>query len=91
MGILITPTRTPSHVKSPEGDFPFLHGENFLRFFPEPFSRAITATITIATTTAIVTFIIITTTTTAISGTAIKIKAFCHGVGRHGTVLESTH
>ena len=81
MGILITPIRAPSCIKNPEGNLSFFRGEDFLRFFPEPFPGAITTATAIITAmiTAIIittaTLIIITITATAISGTPIKVKA----------------
>ena len=77
MGVLITPTRAPSRVKSPEGDLLFLRKNDFLGFSPEPFPRAITAVIITTTTTAIatVTPIITAITATAIGNTPTKVKA----------------
>ena len=47
--------------------------EDFLGFFPEPFSGAITTAALVTVTTIIITAAI---TTTAIGGTPIKVKAF---------------
>ena len=85
MGIFTTLTRTPFYIKSPEGSFLFLRGEDFSGFFPEPFPGAITVAAAIitaiitATTTATAILIIITITTTAIGGTLIRVKAFPFG------------
>ena len=89
MGVPITSTRIPSRIRNPEGDLPFLRGENFSGFFLEPFLGAIiaAAAITTATTTATLTATAITTATliiipitaTAISGTPIKVKTFPSG------------
>ena len=78
MGVLITPTRIPFYIKSPEGDFPFLHGENFSGFFSKPFPGATAAATPTATTTAIITATLITITiaATAIDGTLTRVKAF---------------
>ena len=76
MGAHITQTRAPFRTKSPEGNLPFLRGEDFSRFFPEPFSGAITAAAAIITATTTATPTIITITATAINGTLIKVKAF---------------
>ena len=78
MGTPITPTYAPFYVRSLKGSPPFLRGENFLGFFPEPFPGVITTaaltTATPITTTAII--IITAITTTVIGGTLIKIKVF---------------
>ena len=77
MGAPITPTRALFCAKSPEGNLPFLRGEDFLRFFPEPFPGAITTAAAIPTITATIILITITTiTVTAISSTLIRVKVF---------------
>ena len=79
MGTLITPTYAFFYIRSPEGNPPFFHREDFLRFFPEPFPGVITpAALTTAT---LATAIIITAviTVTIISGTPIKVKVFPFG------------
>ena len=78
MGVPITFTYTPFYIKSPEGNPPFYHGEDFLGFFPEPFPGAIStaAAIITAIITAIIPPIIITIAITAIGGTLTKVKIF---------------
>ena len=86
MSVLITSTRAPFCIKSPEGDLPFFRREDFSGFFPEPFLGAIVAAaaiitaiitaITIITTIAIATLVIVTINATAIGSTPIKVKAF---------------
>ena len=78
MGTPITPIYAPFRFKSPEGNPPFFCGENFLRFFPEPFPGAIITAAAIITViiTATTPFIIITTAAIIIGGTPIKVKAF---------------
>ena len=76
-GTFITPTYILFYIGSPKGTPPFLRGEDFLRFFPEPFPGAITTAAAItAITTTTTPPIIITTATTAINGTPIKVKVF---------------
>ena len=74
--MLITPIYTPSRIKNPEGNPPFLRGEDFSGFFPEPFPGIIiTAAATPITIITVITpLIIITTVITAIGGTFIKVK-----------------
>ena len=77
-GALITPICVPFYVRSPEGNFFFLHGEDFSVFFPEPFPGVITITaaiiITIIT---VITFtVIIITLVIIISGILIRVKVF---------------
>ena len=76
--MLITPTYAPFYIKNPEGNPPFLRGEDFSGFSPEPFPGAIiTAAATpTATVTAITPLVIITTAATAIGGTPTRVKAF---------------
>ena len=73
----ITPIYTPFYIGNPKENPPFLRGEDFLRFFPEPFPGAITTATAI--TTAIITAttppVIITTAATAIGNTLTKVKA----------------
>ena len=82
MGVFITPTRALFCIRSPEGNFLFLRGEDFSGFFLKPFPRAITAAAVIITAIIIITiiitaiFIIITITSIAISGTVIRVKVF---------------
>ena len=78
MGVPATFIRAPFCIRSLKGSFPFLRGEDFSGFFPEPFLGAITAAAVIITAiiTATATLLIITITTTAISGTLIRVKAF---------------
>ena len=42
MGMFIILTCTFFYIKNSEGSPPFLHGEDFSGFFPEPFPGAIT-------------------------------------------------
>ena len=87
MGVPINLTRAPFYVRSPKKNLPFLHGEDFSGFSPEPFPGAITtaAVITTAIITTTTTPIIITitattiTTATATSDTPIRVKAFLFG------------
>ena len=74
----ITPTCTPFCVGNLKKNPPFLRGENFSGFFPEPFPGAITtaAAIITAIVIAITPTAIITTAATAINGTLIRINAF---------------
>ena len=75
MGAPITPTYAPFYVKSPKGNPPFFHREDFSGFFPKPFPGVITPAALITATPTIAT-IITTITTTAIGGILIKVKAF---------------
>ena len=85
MGVSTTPTRAPSRIKSLKGNFPFLYGEDFSRFFPESFpgvitaAAAITTIITITTTKITITLIIIIITTITINGTPTRVKALSFG------------
>ena len=69
----IIPTYAPFYIRSPKGNPPFFRGEDFLRFFPEPFPGIITS-VTLITATAII--ITAVTVATAIGGTFIKVKVF---------------
>ena len=75
MGTPITFTYAPFHIRNPKGNPPFLRGEDFSGFSPEPFPGAIApaALITATPTTAIITTAVI---TTAVSGTLIRVKVF---------------
>ena len=80
-GTFITPTYTPSCIRSPKENPLFLRGKDFSGFFPEPCPGAITtaaATPTIITT-ATTPPVTITTAATAIGGTPIRVKAFPFG------------
>ena len=81
MGAPVTPICAPFYIGSPEENPLFFYGEDFLRFFPEPFPGVITpatlATVTLATATVIIITAAIITTT--ISNTPIKVKAFPFG------------
>ena len=81
MDVPITPTCAFFCVGSPEGSPPFLCGEDFLGFFPEPFPGAITPAALTTATPATATAIIITAAiiATAIGGTLTRVKVFPFG------------